>query len=120
MGVKIGVTQIPVEGLVVGALAAALYEEAEDIMADSKANYVPVDTGTLRASGTVLPPELTGTHVVVTLGYGGAAQDYALPVHERLDVHHPHGQAKYLEAPVLAAIPQLGAKVAARAREHLA
>ena len=29
----------------------------------------------------------------------GFAQSYALPVHERVNVHHPVGQAKFLEEP---------------------
>ena len=34
------------------------------------------------------------------MGYGGSAAPYALVVHENLFAYHPHGQAKYLEAPV--------------------
>lgn len=30
----------------------------------------------------------------------GFTADHAVPVHERLDVHHPIGQAKYLEQPL--------------------
>lgn len=37
-----------------------------------------------------------GASVGVQVGY---SQNYALPVHEDLDAHHPVGQAKYLEAP---------------------
>lgn len=36
-----------------GAVTAGLYEWAEMVMGDSKENYVPVDTGMLRASGFV-------------------------------------------------------------------
>ena len=65
------------------ALTRALVEEAEDLMADSK-QVVPVDTGNLRDSGTVLPPKrgVGLMDVSVEAGYGGPAAPYALVVHE--------------------------------------
>jgi hypothetical protein len=66
----------------VKAVPAALYQEAEGIIADSKANFVPVDLGTLRASGFVEPPDTTGSKASVTLGFGGPSAPYALVVHE--------------------------------------
>ena len=97
-------------------LAGALYREAESIMTRSKADFVPVDTGVLKASGHVQPPEITRGRVSVTLGYGGAASAYALVQHERTDFHHTVGQAKYLEQPVLEAAAGLGQRVASRMR----
>lgn len=44
----------------------------------------------------------------------GYTQNYALPVHERLDVFHPVGQAKYLEQPARTLAPEL-AEIARRA-----
>lgn len=83
-------------------VGGALHREAERIMTLSKRDFVPVDLGTLRASGHVRPPETHGTVVSVTMGYGGAAKAYAVVQHERLDFRHPRGgQAKYLEAPVM-------------------
>lgn len=64
------------------ALGAALFVEAEDIMGESKENFVPVDFGTLRSSGHVQPPVVDGTVVEVAMGYGGAAAKYAAAVHE--------------------------------------
>lgn len=96
------------------ALAAAIYQEAETIMADSKANYVPVDTGVLRDSGFVAPPEIDGNVVSVELGYGGAASAYALVQHERLDYHHTVGGPKYLERPFLDAMNGLEERLADR------
>lgn len=61
----------------------------------------PVDTGTLRGSGYVDLPQDQGDRITQTFGFGGAASDYALIVHERLDVNHPTGQAKFLESVVL-------------------
>lgn len=69
----------------------------------------PHADGPLRASGVLNPPAVSGTHVEVTMGYGGAASAYALSQHEDLTLNHPDptnpksdpkGQAKYLEAPV--------------------
>ena len=90
---------------------AALFREAETIMGISK-TYVPVDKGILRASGHVALPEVRGSSVSVTLGYGGAAASYAIPVHEippppaqspggRSARHRPPTQWKYLERAVL-------------------
>jgi HK97 gp10 family phage protein len=63
------------------AMGAALWKEGERIMAKSK-ELVPVDMGTLRASGHVTLPQVTATGASVTLGYGGAASNYAVYVHE--------------------------------------
>ena len=65
--------------------AAALFQEGEKIMADSKENFVPVDLGALKASGRVSNPNLKNP-ITVTLSYGGAASAYALAIHE-----HPSG-----------------------------
>ena len=96
-------------------VASGLSLEAEIIMAKSK-DLVPVDTGALRSSGHVRKPRTVGDYLVVELGYGGVAVGYAIPVHERLDVHHPVGQAKYLEIPFKAAQPGLATRVMVRAR----
>lgn len=98
---------------------AALYQEAEIIMATSKEEYVPVDLAILKASGAVLPPEIDGDSVMVQLGYGGAAKAYAVVQHERMDYRHTVGGPKYLERPLLAAASGLAARLAARIREAL-
>lgn len=81
-------------------LENALQTEAELIMTRSKRDFVPVDQGVLRASGHVKPATRRGSKAYVELGYGGAASDYALVQHERMDFQHTVGQAKYLEQPV--------------------
>ena len=86
--------------LAVTALAAASVEEMERVMAEAKAR-TPVDTGTLRASGHVAPPDVGASLVKVVAGFGGAASDYAIVQHERLDFNHPSGEAKFLERPFL-------------------
>ncbi len=85
------------------AVGAGLYIQANEIMTESK-TLVPRDTGALVGSGYVAKPEVTQKGVSVELGYGGAAKDYAVEVHEDLEQAHPDGgQAKYLEEPFNAA-----------------
>lgn len=63
------------------ALAAALYQEAETIMTEAKAE-VPVDLGELRGSGHVDTPVIEGPVVSIQLGFGGPSASYAVYVHE--------------------------------------
>jgi hypothetical protein len=98
---------------------AELYRQAEDVMGDSKQNYVPVDTGTLKSSGYVELPERDGDQLRVEMGYGGAAAPYAIYVHERLDVRHPVGQAKFLELPLLAAVETIFTAIADAVRRGI-
>jgi hypothetical protein len=99
--------------LAMKALEAALFQEQSAVIAEAQAR-TPVDTGVLRGSGTVLPPEVSGTKVTVEAGFGGAAQGYAIPVHERMGVSHPTGQAKFLEQPFLERAPKIPGNVARR------
>lgn len=109
------------------AVAEGLEEHAEAVMTASKTEYVPVDMGTLRASGVVLPPEVVGETVSVTMGYGGAASAYALAVHENPRSGHTGGVSpsgrhykhwaqtggwKYLETPFREMTPQVEGRVA--------
>ena len=131
---------------------SALYREGERVMTRSKREFVPVDMGVLRASGHVQAPKADTLGVVVTLGYGGAAQRYALYVHEGTgpavgrapfmlppealrgwarrhgipeDALYPLARAigrrglrplKYLEKPLLEAVPGMDARLAADVR----
>ncbi len=96
------------------ALAKALKTEAELIMTESKQKWVPVDVGTLRASGRVEQPQIRGKDVSVDLGYGGAASAYALIQHEANFNHPGQGRRKYLEQPVKNHLPKLGRGIARR------
>lgn len=96
-------------------LATSLFEEALEIIAEGQNYLTPVDHGTLAGSGAVMPPEMNGNKISVTLGYGGAASAYAMYIHELLE--SPSGKpinwsksgsgAKYLENPTRKAIPQI-------------
>ena len=84
-----------------GAFNLALFQCGLEIFTESQAE-VPVDTGRLRASGAVFPPQNFFDPKVI-ISYGTR---YALPVHEILTARHGpeigrgKGQkAKYLEDP---------------------
>lgn len=79
------------EAVVIGMVALA-----EVIMADA-VERVPVDTGRLRQSGYIAPP--TSVMGAVEMGFG---TDYAIPVHERTEVSHTTGEAKFLEKAIVA------------------
>ena len=100
------------------AMAAALLIEAEGAMRESR-ELVPVDTGALRGSGIVLAPEVTMTGVSVDFGYGGTAADYAVIQHERTDLRHTVGQAKFLEQPVLQRASGMGRRMATTVKKFL-
>lgn len=92
----------------VAAVAKGLYRAGNEIMTDSKRNYVPVDTGVLRSTGGVTTPTHQAGRVMVQLYYGGNAAPYAVKQHETLHYRHRVGQAKYLERPALARANQIG------------
>lgn len=95
---------------------AGLYEEGELVMGESKP-LVPRDTSVLVNSGFVNEPTVSRGVAEVVMGYGGPASDYAIVQHEDLTLNHPNGgQAKYLEQPLLAAVPGLGQRIADRIR----
>lgn len=104
------------------ACARAMLTFANEILARS-ARLVPKKTGELVARGFTEGPLLSddGLQYYAVVGYekhsdhfpktSGTADDgtkpkpdhYAVWVHERTDLHHPNGQAKFLEEPYKAA-----------------
>lgn len=114
---------IEIEKATYEQLAKALYYEAEAIMTDSKVNYVPVMTGALRSSGFVRPPMFSQGKWTVEMGFGGAAQTYAIIIHERpwnrksshwsKTASGKPGQNKYLEKPLLKRASKLDQRLAA-------
>jgi hypothetical protein len=99
--------------------AAALYERAEEIMTESKGE-VPVDLGVLRTSGHVQKPVQKFRSVSVTLGYGGAAAQYALVQHENTQFAHKVGKHHYLSDPVNRAVATLDRDLCAKIDLHAA
>lgn len=100
----------------VAAAGAALREEAEIEMTEAK-ERTPVRYGVLKASGTVTGPE--GPEQAVRMSFGGDAREYAIFVHENLEMFHRVGQAKFLESVLLESIPYLTQRVAANMRRRL-
>jgi hypothetical protein len=96
------------------ASAAGLYEEAIDL--DSKSvPLVPVDKGRLRSTHYAAPPQKSGGKITGEVGYG---TDYAVYVHERTELNHTVGQAKYLEQPAKEAKSGMPRRLADRAWGH--
>lgn len=91
--------------------AGALVREGERIMARSKQEFVPVDTGALKASGHVVPPT-THPDLAVELVYGGPSVPYAVTQHETPWFVHPVGQWKYLEQPLMDAVDGMPERLA--------
>lgn len=92
------------------AAASALHQEHERIMTEAKTR-TPVETGALRNSGRVSSPEIRGSVVISEGGFGDSAVKYAIHVHERLDLRHPVGQAKFYESVVLEAASGMEARL---------
>lgn len=79
------------------AFGDALYEEME-IEKKESMKRTPVDTGDLRDSHEVYGPFIRKGEISVEIRVGGGRVDYAIVVHERTDIFHRTGQAKFLES----------------------
>lgn len=88
------------------AIEAGLFIELSNVMTASK-RLVPVDFGTLRGSGFVSRPTTVGSVRMITIGYGGPAEAYALLQHEGFYQHPDGGQRKFLEQPLSLAAPSI-------------
>lgn len=97
------------------AFAAALYQIGLKIIADA-IHRTPVDTGRLRDTAYVAPPVKSGGDIYVVLGFG---TDYAIFVHERTDLRHRVGQAKFLSAAIDAMTRDFKAELTARITQNL-
>ena len=89
------------------AVAAALYIEGHGVDADMVPR-IPVDTGRLRSTHYVAPPTIEGSLITVEVGVG---TDYAVAVHERTEVGHKVGEAKFLEKALVARLPGMGQRI---------
>lgn len=79
--------------------AAGLYAIGNEVMTSAK-KQTPVDTGILRKTGYVTLPQDKHGQTFVEIGFGGPAEEYSIPQHERTDYVHEAGNAKFLERPV--------------------
>ncbi len=64
------------------------------------AERIPVASGTARASAYSTLPVETSRGPVVESGFGGKADAYIVGLHERTEISHPTGRAKFLESAV--------------------
>ena len=100
---------------VIPVVGKALNQEHEQIMTRATdKDVVPVDTGALKNTGIVLPPKTVGTVVVSEGGFGGAAVDYAVIVHE---THKT--RSKFYERPLMEALNGMDTRLAATLRREI-
>lgn len=94
-----------------GAFAASLYQEglAVDALAVRR---VPVETGRLRGTHYVSPPEAKGRHGVEV--EAGFATEYGVYVHENRSARHVVGTAFYLLSALAERAPGFFARLARR------
>ena len=92
-------------------LASALHIVGEEIMTYAKQETVPVDTGALRNSGTVMPGPVTKNRQTVILGFGGDAAPYAAAVHEA-PRSYGQGKNKYLSRAINQFVPNIPRRLA--------
>lgn len=114
-------------------LSSSLKSIAEEMLEDSKANYVPYDPDSseehLRDTGKVLDPETSGDIISVKVQYGGTSHTapYAISTHETPSQYDPptwvgktvnfkRGGAKYLELPFKKTLSTLLSRLAEKAR----
>lgn len=112
-----------VENTLLKAAGKALYAEAREVLKEANIEC-PKDTLALSKSRFVTPPIRTQQEIKVIAGFGTDSvinpktnqptSLYAIYVHERLDLHHPQGKAKFLEDPVNRRRGSLEQNVAAR------
>lgn len=99
-------TMLP--GMMTATTLQSMLDSAQEVMTDSKENYVPFLTGKLYESGVVFPSD-DGAEVILSYGGpGSGAEDYALEQHENMSYNHPRGGGpKYLERPLAAHTQEL-------------
>jgi hypothetical protein len=84
----------------VAILKALLLVEAESM------RRTPVDTGNLRSSAGG-NSRITKANRQGASGEMGYTANYAVHVHERTDLHHTNGEAKFLQNAISAVLPKL-------------
>jgi len=97
---------------IVDALLGAVYAEALDVLRQSK-RRVPVDTSATRQSGYANPPDIGTTEPTAEVGYG---TEYALALHERVEVFHKVGQPLFLSSVINELKSKYADKIATRTK----
>lgn len=88
---------------------------AAEIVFEASQQAVPVDHGDLKQSGRVI---VKGLHAVIRYGEG-LPDIRAGIVHEKLELHHDSGGAKYLENPTKASTQRVASAIADGIRRKL-
>lgn len=99
----------------VHAAGAEGIEAGARLVFEASQRDVPTDTGGLKESGKL---KLDGLHAEITYGEG-LPDPRAVIVHEKLDLHHDDGTAKYLENPTIAAKARVQSIIATAIRRKL-
>jgi len=75
-------------------------KQAGETLKEKSVFRTPVDTGELRSRAFVSPVDEENGTISVAVGYEGKNEEpkYAVYVHERTELHHRIGQAKFLES----------------------
>jgi hypothetical protein len=107
-------------------VADELHEEFEQILAYSRDELCPIDSGTLRATAYLSPVKVRGDgNIQFFMSYGTNINGtkpapYAVYVHEDIEKYHePPTQAKFLEDAVQESIPGLTKRVGVRVRHRM-
>jgi hypothetical protein len=90
----------------------ALQQEANIELTEMR-RRTPVEFGPLRASLSVTV-ERKGSTITAEFGAGGPSAPYAIYVHERTELHHKIGEAKFIERPLKESAPHFGERIANR------
>lgn len=91
------------------AATKAARDVAKDIF-DKSQKLVPVKTGALKRSGRVNKEQYTKTGFTIQIQYGSDTVNYAVFVHDGTIYMEAR---KFLEKPLLAAVPQMNSALAA-------
>lgn len=110
------------------AIGEVVNEMADAVFTETQVRVPKGDTGALQGSGHVDPVDTSGMKRSCNIHYGDSDVDrvgvfYAAAVHELLSHEHPPPTgAKYVEGPLIAAIPEFREKLARKmedtAKEH--
>jgi len=92
----------------------ALYDELEEVEVPECQAEVPYLTGALHDTIRVEGPFFNHGWISANIVAGDDTVNYAIPVHEDLDRFHPHGKAKFIQDPLFASRPFIGARIAER------
>lgn len=98
------------------AFSAAMLQEGYGIDADA-VQMTPVDTGRLRGSHYVAPPQRDPQDGVDTVEVGFGTQ-YGAFVHENVNADFTVGEAEFLRTAVTAAIAGMAARIARRTKQN--